>query len=178
MRHYNDTKGGNDCFDKLCRTYITSRRTSRWPMRFFFGMLDHAAVNSRILVKCKAVLSGQEERIAAKFCLKMLYSSLVIPLLQERYTYPSIRLSLKFTIAEVLQRERMQHAGSAKEWKIKRRSKLALFASVRCAMSTGPTLVSAVRARLTPLINITKTWFYYVKKLNDLYLIIIHHGLL
>ncbi|XP_066583594.1 piggyBac transposable element-derived protein 4-like [Prorops nasuta] len=48
--HYNDTKGGTDTFDQLCHAYSVARRTNRWPMRIFFGMLVQAAVNSRILL--------------------------------------------------------------------------------------------------------------------------------
>lgn len=48
---YNDTKGGTDTFDQLCHAYTVARRSNRWPMRIFYGMLDQAAVNARILWK-------------------------------------------------------------------------------------------------------------------------------
>ncbi|KAG6465263.1 hypothetical protein O3G_MSEX015034 [Manduca sexta] len=46
---YNATKGGVDTFDKMIHNYTTARSTRRWPLRFFFGMLDQAGVNSMIL---------------------------------------------------------------------------------------------------------------------------------
>lgn len=51
--HYNKTKGGTDTFDQLCHVYTTSRTTLRWPLRFFFGILDQVQVNARILYVCK-----------------------------------------------------------------------------------------------------------------------------
>lgn len=46
---YNATKGGVDTFDKMMHSYSTARGTRRWPLRFFFGMLDQAGINSMIL---------------------------------------------------------------------------------------------------------------------------------
>lgn len=46
---YNATKGGVDTFDKMMHNYTTARGTRRWPLRFFFGMLDQAGINSMIL---------------------------------------------------------------------------------------------------------------------------------
>ena len=46
---YNDTKGGTDCFDHMCHEYTTARKTLRWPLRFWFGMLDQEEINSMIL---------------------------------------------------------------------------------------------------------------------------------
>ncbi len=46
---YNNTKSGIDTFDQFCGLYSVSRKTNRWPMHIFFGMLDHAEVNAMIL---------------------------------------------------------------------------------------------------------------------------------
>lgn len=48
---YNETKGGIDVFDLLCHTKTTARKTRRWPMRYFYGLLDAAGINSYILYK-------------------------------------------------------------------------------------------------------------------------------
>ncbi|XP_024883854.1 piggyBac transposable element-derived protein 4-like, partial [Temnothorax curvispinosus] len=45
VHFYNKDKGGTDCFDMLCHSFTVSRRTNRWPMQIFFGILDQAAVN-------------------------------------------------------------------------------------------------------------------------------------
>ncbi|XP_011169195.1 uncharacterized protein LOC105202399 [Solenopsis invicta] len=49
ISHYNSTKDGTSNFNVLCEKYSTSRKTMRWTMRLFFGMLDQGVVNSNIL---------------------------------------------------------------------------------------------------------------------------------
>lgn len=49
ISYYNSTKGGTDTFDYLCKSYSTNRKTMRWTLRLFFGMLDQGVVNSNIL---------------------------------------------------------------------------------------------------------------------------------
>ena len=46
VHDYNKTKGGVDTFDQMCSTYSTSRKTKRWTMCMFFGMLNIAAINA------------------------------------------------------------------------------------------------------------------------------------
>lgn len=46
---YNATKGGVDTFDQLCHSKTVSRKTRRWPLRVFYGMLDAAGVNSFVI---------------------------------------------------------------------------------------------------------------------------------
>lgn len=46
---YNHTKGGVDTFDQMVHTYTTARKTRRWPLRYFYGMLDQAGINALIL---------------------------------------------------------------------------------------------------------------------------------
>jgi len=57
------TKGGTDVFDKLCHAHTTARATNRWPMRFFFGILDQAQVNARILYTCKYAKANDSDNI-------------------------------------------------------------------------------------------------------------------
>ncbi|CAF2332905.1 unnamed protein product [Rotaria sp. Silwood2] len=38
--YYNDTKGGVDRMDQMVQTYSCKRKTKRWPMTFFFNVLD------------------------------------------------------------------------------------------------------------------------------------------
>ena len=46
---YNATKGGVDTFDQLCSLTNCIRKTRRWPLCLFFGMLNIAMVNAHIL---------------------------------------------------------------------------------------------------------------------------------
>ena len=37
---YNKEKGGVDSHDQMCSLYTTARKTNRWPMRLFYGMIE------------------------------------------------------------------------------------------------------------------------------------------
>ena len=49
VMYYNATKGGVDTFDQLCGNLSVSRKTNRWPLCLFYGMLNIAANNAYIL---------------------------------------------------------------------------------------------------------------------------------
>lgn len=99
--HYNQTKGGTDVFDKLCHAYTTARATKRWPMRFFFGMLDQSSVNARILYTCKHV-SHSNEKLSATKALKQLVFHLVEPFLREKLQNPTLRTDIRKGIEMIL----------------------------------------------------------------------------
>ena len=42
--YYNSTKGGVDHMDQMVQTYSCKRKTKRWPMTFFFNILDLGAL--------------------------------------------------------------------------------------------------------------------------------------
>ena len=48
---YNQTKGGVDSHDHKCFLYNTARKTNRWPMRIFYGIIDSALVNAFVIMK-------------------------------------------------------------------------------------------------------------------------------
>lgn len=100
--HYNATKGGTDNFDKLCHAFTVSRRSNKWPVRIFFGMLNQAAANVRILLKCKYTCDGNRTPVTPQFCLKRLYMHLARDHLRERHGTMSIRTDLKLGITAVL----------------------------------------------------------------------------
>ncbi|XP_074034512.1 uncharacterized protein [Leptinotarsa decemlineata] len=99
---YNATKGGTDTFDQLCHSYTTARKTNRWPMRVFYGMLDGSGINSMILLTfAKEDWAEKKTRTRRNF-LKELGMSLVIPFLRERLRLPTLRRSLRQKIMEIL----------------------------------------------------------------------------
>lgn len=95
---YNKNKCGTDVFDQMCGNYTCSRISSRWPMRFFLGMLDQAGVNASILYN---FLPENEMRNRRQF-LKDLALSLIKPHLQERVTRPGLHRSLADNIREII----------------------------------------------------------------------------
>ena len=77
---YNSTKGGTDTFDQLCHSYSTARKTNRWPMRFWFGMLDQSAINAKVLYS----LNLANTKSSRRSFLKELAYSLIEPMLKKR----------------------------------------------------------------------------------------------
>ena len=46
---YNHEKGGVDSQDQMCSLYTTAKKTNRWPMRLFYGIIDSAALNTFVI---------------------------------------------------------------------------------------------------------------------------------
>ena len=46
---YNHEKGGVDSDDQMCAQYTTARKTNRWPMRVFYGIVDSSALNAYVI---------------------------------------------------------------------------------------------------------------------------------
>ena len=86
--HYNKIKNIIDTFDQLCHVYIVTRKTNRWSMRYFLGMLDQAAVNVRILLKCLMVNLQRNEKVSTN-CLQKLALHL-IAFLRTRASNPNV----------------------------------------------------------------------------------------
>ena len=42
--YYNKAKGGVDRMDPMVQMYSCKRKTKRWPMVFFFNMIDVAGI--------------------------------------------------------------------------------------------------------------------------------------
>lgn len=102
VHHYNATKGGTDCFDWLCHSYTVATKTHRWPFRVFLGILDMAAVNSRILQKCYNVNNGVNSQVRMKKCLDSLCLHLARPLMTKRLTELHLRTGLRSAIKTAL----------------------------------------------------------------------------
>ncbi|CAB0014424.1 unnamed protein product [Nesidiocoris tenuis] len=51
IHSYNATKGGVDTLDQLCSNNSCNRKTKRWPMCFFYNILNVACVNSYLIYK-------------------------------------------------------------------------------------------------------------------------------
>jgi hypothetical protein len=46
---YNQGNGGVDSHDQMCSLYTMTRKTNRWPMRLFYGMIYSAALNAFVI---------------------------------------------------------------------------------------------------------------------------------
>lgn len=115
VEFYNQTKGGVDVFDRLCKNFSTSRKTRRWTLAVFFGLLNIVGINSFILWRnnidsdttqshCpQAELSSKQKRSRKEY-LKSLGYSLIEPFLRQRLAESSrgVQTSLRNLMRLVL----------------------------------------------------------------------------
>ena len=51
VKFYNSTKFGVDVLDQMARKYTVNAASRRWPVQFFYNILDLAAINAHILYR-------------------------------------------------------------------------------------------------------------------------------
>lgn len=101
IEFYNSTKGGVDSFDQMCSHMSTSRKTSRWPMCVFYGMINIASINSYI-IHCHNLLIAGQKPIARRDFMKNLHFQLVEPWLKVRLAKITMPTHVKEKIMSVL----------------------------------------------------------------------------
>ncbi|CAH1965874.1 unnamed protein product [Acanthoscelides obtectus] len=97
---YNMTKGGVDTVDKMCNTYSVGRRTKRWPLAFFFQLLNIAGINSQILYNGTHPESPHKSR---RIFLKTLALSWMKPFLSERAAIPTLPIDIRHFLSRYRQ---------------------------------------------------------------------------
>ncbi|KAK3775563.1 hypothetical protein RRG08_063661 [Elysia crispata] len=100
---YNKTKGSVDAMDQMIHAFTTKRKSKRWPMVYFFNILDLVSVAARVVFKCEFpvdTLSYEENR--QKFNLTVA-RSLVVAQIERRATFPSHHEIIRQNIACVLE---------------------------------------------------------------------------
>ncbi|XP_071645715.1 piggyBac transposable element-derived protein 4-like [Temnothorax longispinosus] len=135
VEFYNSTKAGTDVFDQCCAFFSCARKTRRWPLRFFMGMLDQASVNSFILYNFN-VLHNIENR---RTFLKELTMSLITPHLHNRKNISGLHVAVIRDINNILSETDIPVNNNDKLEKRKRcsvceynRNKKTLYCCAKC----------------------------------------------
>ena len=138
IEFYNKTKSGTDVFDFLCGTFSYARKTRRWTMRFFMGMLDQASVNACILFNFAATTAQTKDR---RDFLKSLIRSLTLPQLRDKLKLTNIPRKTVTQIREILNELLDEMVSSGKLAKRKRcgectseQDRKTLHCCVRCQL--------------------------------------------
>lgn len=111
IEFYNSTKGGVDIFDKMVSSYTTARKTLRWPVRVFFGMLDQSGINAIILHN---FITANANMTRIEF-LKKLVLELTRPHLEIRKMTSSLPRNLRASISIILGDDNPQPANDRME---------------------------------------------------------------
>lgn len=80
---YNKTKGATDTMDKMLSEYSCQRRTNRWPLAFFYNMLDIAALAAVIIFR-----ENNDPQLIRRKLLKELSLNLCMPEIEKRRDNP------------------------------------------------------------------------------------------
>ncbi|OWA54338.1 hypothetical protein BV898_18746 [Hypsibius exemplaris] len=103
IKVYNATKSGVDTMDQLVGTYSVRRKTNRWPMAFFYDMLDICALNAYVIwTELNPEWNKSTFRRRCEF-LEELGKELVKPFVEStRSKIPSLSYASKRTIKEIM----------------------------------------------------------------------------
>ena len=82
--YYNERKGGVDRMDQTIQTYSCKRKINRWPMTFFFNIIDVACVVAYVLWTTKYPQSNNSKRHRRRLFIEQLGRDLVDPQLNKR----------------------------------------------------------------------------------------------
>lgn len=101
IEFYNKTKGGVDTFDQMCSVMSCCRKTNRWPMCIFYGMMNISCINSYIIYCHNASVQGIKV-IPRRDFMKKLHSQLVEPWLKIRLQIRTMPTHIKDKITHIL----------------------------------------------------------------------------
>ncbi|CAK1589288.1 unnamed protein product [Parnassius mnemosyne] len=99
--YYNQTKGGVDTLDQMCSTMFSSRKTNRWPMAIFYGMLNIACINAYVVYTHNIATKGEKALNRKKF-MENLSTALTSPFMRKRLDAPTLKRYLRDTITNNL----------------------------------------------------------------------------
>jgi len=131
--HYNETIGASDIFDQLCDEYTVSRRTPRWSVRIFYGMLDQAAANGFVLY----TLNANNQIITHDRFLLELSMALIKPYLIKLLSRPNLHILVQCRLKSFLDEQDLPEKDPRNlrldiSNKSKRRCYLCLTSKSRC----------------------------------------------
>ncbi|XP_022207389.2 uncharacterized protein LOC111064037 [Nilaparvata lugens] len=101
VEFYNPTKGAVDTFDEMSSNMSCSRKTQRWPLCIFYGMVNSTLVNAYVIYVHNTVKEKKKPINRREFA-KQVCEELTKPHLQNRIEVPTLRKNLKTNIGEIL----------------------------------------------------------------------------
>lgn len=101
LEFYKSTKGSVDTFDHMCAVTSTSRKTRRWPLCVWYGILNAATINAYIISSENRGRTGRKIPARRSFMMEIA-TSLITPWAQMRMTSPNMSRQLRTLITTVL----------------------------------------------------------------------------
>lgn len=104
IEDYNSTKYGVDVLDQMCSTYSCSRKTRRWPLCVFYGMMNIGCVNSWVIHSHNNQRQGGNKFARKEFLIR-LSEELTRPWMAKRLEMPNLQTHLRVMIQDVLPKQ-------------------------------------------------------------------------
>lgn len=101
---YNSTKGGVDNMDQMAKQYTCKRKSRRWPLVYFFNMLDISCLAARIIFQESKPNDPHSHQNARPDFIREVAGSLAADHLQRRSLTPTLSKELRLTIEVALSR--------------------------------------------------------------------------
>lgn len=101
IMYYNQTKGGVDTFDQMCSSMSCSRKTNRWPMAVFYGMMNISFVNSYVIY-CHNMIANNDKPLSRRNYMKKLSTEFISPWMEKRLEAPTLKRHVRVNIQELL----------------------------------------------------------------------------
>lgn len=101
IEFYNSTKGAVDTFDQMCHNMSCNRKTQRWPLCYFYGMLNMSMVNS-FVIHVHNNMNNQHRPLKRRAFIKEVSDKMIEPWLRRRRETPTLRRCLKRNIDAIL----------------------------------------------------------------------------
>ena len=118
--YYNATKGGVDTFDQMCASISCSRKTRRWPLCIFFGILNIVVNNAYVLYTSNPEHAKVSRRaFATELAMQLGRPWALHRLLNKRYL-PRDVVTLICRVFEIQEMTATAEAGSSKTEKKQR----------------------------------------------------------
>ncbi|XP_067624247.1 piggyBac transposable element-derived protein 4-like [Eurosta solidaginis] len=130
IHFYNQTKGGVDSFDQMCSSMSCSRKTNRWPMAVFYGILNMSFVNSAIIYSHNMAANNQKPLNRREY-MKQLSTDLMKPWMEERLQGPTLIRSVRDNIGTILGDHTSTHDNSQSEESEPKKRKYCCFCSYK-----------------------------------------------
>lgn len=114
---YNQTKGAVDTLDQMCGQMSTSRKTRRWPLAVFFGMMNIMLVNSYVIY-VNNMVSRNQKPVSRNDFAQQLHEQLSTTWMQHRLRLPTMSRAIRQKISAILKvdvpvenQQQQQHQG-------------------------------------------------------------------
>ncbi|KAL4143991.1 hypothetical protein QTP88_006236 [Uroleucon formosanum] len=107
--NYNATKGGVDSFDQMTNNMNCSRKTKRWPLCFFYNMMNIANVNAYVIYIHNFYNKNKndEKPMSRLEFMLSLHKELTNEWQRHRLSFPKISRELRTNIQDVLEEKQV-----------------------------------------------------------------------